>query len=401
MTPLEQQQKYLKLVRVGSGYLGLRTTGKEFSQCWFQDDPQALTLINQYSATHDVWGSMAEFPDRTKSRHADNAGKLCSLWLDVDAHEGSKYANPKKAEDAITQFVADTGLPPPNLIHLTGHGVQALWPLDKSLSRDEWQPIADKLQLLADAHKLGADPITADAARILRVPGTLNFRNPDAPVRTELVVVRDGYNSLDEFEVALNAAVEKLPPEVRQSRPSKANPKFEDPETPENVAIVKDMLEKIDPDPGQSGTRPKWRNIIWAVAATGYTEAYDIARAWSERGDLWDEDDFNGVWDSFDPERGIGFGTLVHHARDASYNGPLPGPGDNIPAEPVPSLSGRLMTRRASEIQPEPIDWLVEGSIPLGMLMVIGGQPGLGKSQIALKLAAAITTGKGLPDDKI
>ena len=44
------------------------------------------------------------------------------------------------------------------------------------------------------------------------------------------------------------------------------------------------------------------------------------------------------------------------------------------------------------------MDWLVEGSIPLGAMVVIAGETGLGKSQIALRLAAAITTGQGLPD---
>ena len=31
-------------------------------------------------------------------------------------------------------------------------------------------------------------------------------------------------------------------------------------------------------------------------------------------------------------------------------------------------------------------------------MAVLGGQPGLGKSQIAIRLAAAVTNGQGLPD---
>jgi len=52
-------------------------------------------------------------------------------------------------------------------------------------------------------------------------------------------------------------------------------------------------------------------------------------------------------------------------------------------------------------IEPQPIDWLIEGSIPLGAMVVIAGEPGLGKSQIAIRLAAAITTGDGLPNDQL
>jgi len=57
-----------------------------------------------------------------------------------------------------------------------------------------------------------------------------------------------------------------------------------------------------------------------------------------------------------------------------------------------------LITTLASDIKPEPVRWLVEGSIPLGAMAVLGGQPGLGKSQIAIRLAAAVTTGQGLPN---
>ena len=69
------------------------------------------------------------------------------------------------------------------------------------------------------------------------------------------------------------------------------------------------------------------------------------------------------------------------------------------PAAATATISAKgLMTQRASEIEPEPVEWLIEGAIPMGMLVVIGGQPGMGKSQIAIKLAAAVTTGEGLPD---
>lgn len=51
----------------------------------------------------------------------------------------------------------------------------------------------------------------------------------------------------------------------------------------------------------------------------------------------------------------------------------------------------------AADITPEHVEWLVPDSLPLGMLAVIGGQPGLGKSQIAISLAAAVTAGKELP----
>lgn len=98
---------------------------------------------------------------------------------------------------------------------------------------------------------------------------------------------------------------------------------------------------------------------------------------------------------------GIGFGTLVHLARQGGYTGEIPGGKTQHNSHGSNHNSGRLLTIKASKIEPVPVDWLVTGSIPLGAMAVIGGQPGLGKSQIGIKLAAAVTSGVGLPDGSV
>jgi hypothetical protein len=57
----------------------------------------------------------------------------------------------------------------------------------------------------------------------------------------------------------------------------------------------------------------------------------------------------------------------------------------------------RLISKRASEIRLAPIEWLWPGRIAIGKLTLIGGDPGLGKSQIATFVAARITTGSPWP----
>lgn len=76
-------------------------------------------------------------------------------------------------------------------------------------------------------------------------------------------------------------------------------------------------------------------------------------------------------------------------------------------APPVPSAisaSNRtepeLIIRRASDVIPQPVVWLWPGRIALGKLTLIAGEPGLGKSQVATALAAAVTTGGLLPHDE-
>jgi hypothetical protein len=59
-----------------------------------------------------------------------------------------------------------------------------------------------------------------------------------------------------------------------------------------------------------------------------------------------------------------------------------------------------LIVRRASEITPEPIEWLWPNRVAIGKQTMIVGEPGLGKSQLTAFMAAAITTGGQWPCDE-
>lgn len=67
---------------------------------------------------------------------------------------------------------------------------------------------------------------------------------------------------------------------------------------------------------------------------------------------------------------------------------------DDAP-EPEPF---RLLTRKASEIEPRDISWLWKPWLPAGMVGLFAGYGGSGKSSVALAIAAACSTGGVLPD---
>ena len=404
MSELELQETFLKMIRQGPGYVARVVKGEPWQQEWCEDHEQMLCFAGEYQDSHNIYFSMATYSSHLNTRDADFADYLCSFWADVDRHENSPYKSDEEIEDAINEFLNKTGLPHPTIWHYTGYGIHIYWPLSAAIPRDEWLTIAEKLQALLDTLKVGADPITTDASRVLRMPLTRNFRDPDNPVATRLDIRDEELIPFDDFALRVSEAIKLFPPPKRTASTKQAATGL--PYTPENVALVKAMLASLDPDPtdAEAGNRHKWMRLVWSVAATGWGEpAYDIARQWSESGDLFVEKDFNRVWDSYNPDRrvgergSVGFGTLVHYAREAGYSGPSP-QNASQPVQVNPPARGRLITKAASEYEPLPVDWLVEGSIPLGAMVVIAGEPGLGKSQIALRLAAAITTGQGLPD---
>jgi hypothetical protein len=60
---------------------------------------------------------------------------------------------------------------------------------------------------------------------------------------------------------------------------------------------------------------------------------------------------------------------------------------------PAPSVTVRL-----ADVQPELVSWLWDARVPLGKLTLIDGDPGLGKSTLALEIIARLTTGRALPE---
>ncbi|MGB8278067.1 MAG: phage/plasmid primase, P4 family [Methylovirgula sp.] len=92
------------------------------------------------------------------------------------------------------------------------------------------------------------------------------------------------------------------------------------PETPDNIARVKEMLTGIDPDV----LYPEWRQVCWSVMATGWACAETLIREWSGAGTKFNETRFSKVVRDFDPSRGTGFGSLVYYARKNGWVAPSP-----------------------------------------------------------------------------
>jgi AAA domain len=51
-----------------------------------------------------------------------------------------------------------------------------------------------------------------------------------------------------------------------------------------------------------------------------------------------------------------------------------------------------------SEVETHQIEWLWQGRIPLGKITILECDPGMGKSLIAIHIAACITAGHPMPD---
>ena len=121
----------------------------------------------------------------TAKRVAANAMSLKAIWLDVDVKAAPKgYPSLAEALDAVSVFVEQVDLPPPTALVASGGGLHVYWLSDRPLPVDEWLKYAEGLKQAAISNGLRCDAgITTDCARILRVPGTYNFKtDPPRPV---------------------------------------------------------------------------------------------------------------------------------------------------------------------------------------------------------------------------
>jgi hypothetical protein len=124
----------------------------------------------------DAYFALASFKDAVPGRKADNATYLRSFFLDLDCGTGKPYRDQAHAAQELSVFVQTTGLPSPMVVN-SGGGIHVYWPLTEDIPVADWVPLAKSLKALCREHKLFADPaVTADAARILRIPGTHNFK---------------------------------------------------------------------------------------------------------------------------------------------------------------------------------------------------------------------------------
>jgi len=53
---------------------------------------------------------------------------------------------------------------------------------------------------------------------------------------------------------------------------------------------------------------------------------------------------------------------------------------------------------RMADVQAKPVEWIWRGRVPKGKIMIIDGDPSVGKSFLSLGIASAFTLGLGLPD---
>ena len=134
-------------------------------------------VLGRYSdqSEFNVYVAPCSFKD--ESRNSANAAYGRSFFIDLDVNHGSVcYTSKEEALSALDNFLNKHDLPPPVRID-SGGGIQAYWLFEDDVEAEEWKAVAALFKQFCIEEKLLIDPaVTADAARIMRCPETLNLR---------------------------------------------------------------------------------------------------------------------------------------------------------------------------------------------------------------------------------
>jgi len=131
----------------------------------------------------------AKYGEQNNRTHA-NAKYFRALWIDVDcgeakAAEGKGYRTQAEGLKKFKEFCKTVKLPAPIIVD-SGYGIHAYWLLEETIERREWEPLADRLHELCKENEFIVDPAVFEASRVLRIPGTFNFKG-DTPVEVRVI----------------------------------------------------------------------------------------------------------------------------------------------------------------------------------------------------------------------
>ncbi len=181
-------KKFLSSVLADNGFycaVGIKS-GSTPKQKFFKSKKElALFALDMDSDGYDVYAALATFVEQ--KRNSDNVSRLQCLYLDLDCGEGKPFASKRDALVKVREFCHKVDLPKPSVLVDSGRGVHVYWVFEESVDLATWLPMSTQLKKLCVKHQFEADPVvTADSARILRIPGTRNFKQ-DPPLQCSIM----------------------------------------------------------------------------------------------------------------------------------------------------------------------------------------------------------------------
>jgi len=157
-----------------------------------------FALAGFKQATH-----LNKFGKPSAYRQQENVKSIRTLILDVDNKD---YGSLVETLTAFQAAYAKSNMPPPSYIVDSGGGIHVYWLLEEPMDEPEHRKRSLLLANLFKGLGLVADyQCTKDSARVLRLPGTFNFKY-DPPTEVRLLTPFQGYTDPVRLDEVLGTA---------------------------------------------------------------------------------------------------------------------------------------------------------------------------------------------------
>ena len=201
MTPLEFLAAVLPAPGTGMYCVAELSSNKKEHQYEETLDALQAPIDAWHEADKDVYFALSTFAEAGK-RTADNAQAIRALFIDMDG-----YASKKDAAAALGIFLEKTGMADLGSPYIVGSGggLHVYWPFEEAVDIVSWKPVAENFKRLCKQEGMAIDmTVTADAARVLRVPGTTNFKKKYATPRPVRLLAQGDTFSFDTLSALIS-----------------------------------------------------------------------------------------------------------------------------------------------------------------------------------------------------
>jgi len=281
--PESDVKSFLESILAAGNHALVTKQGNGVRQAWGQTPDDLIKLIN---LSTDCWFSPAGFS--SQSRKAKDCTGAAALWLDIDIgaqHAKADYPDAKSFAADFKNFMAGTGLPVPWIVS-TGHGVHLYWPLGATVQPDKWSRLMARLFAACNKHGLKYDHAATDISRILRVPGTYNYKDTPVPV----VILRQGETDLRTLVTVLKHYEPVKQTAVRQEDSTREL---------REVAPIVNGCEQIRTC--GAADYETWRNA--ARCLTFCKDGFETFHQLSEGDDRYTPDKCSETWDNIEKDK--------------------------------------------------------------------------------------------------
>jgi uncharacterized protein (DUF927 family) len=287
---------------IESGYIGISFKGKAG-----QMRTEALTAGN-WKAVSDFCegktgeelyfslGLMAAPPAKGKRGSVEDIIRIPGLWLDVDCQEGQHSAeNLPTFEQAQGELLTEF-LPPSVLIH-SGGGLHAYWLFPEPAQTEDpddrvrIKSLSERFQRafirFAKEKRSWKLDNTADLARILRIPGSLNHKQAQ-PKPVRILEESGSRYTIEQLTAGIEQLEAQLPAEVTRQPMRKAPAARSESEPPVPLAPIAEScawLAHCERD-GERLLEQDWYQMLSVVSRTA--EGPPEAHEWSRKDPRYD-----------------------------------------------------------------------------------------------------------------